>query len=461
MKGKKEVFETSFHSTNYNSLEVDFKTAVLKGQALDNGLYMLNNIPSLTSETIDSFKNMSFTDMAINIISTFIGNIIPKEHLQQIVKNALNFKIPIEKITNNDYLCYLDRGPTCSFKDFGARTLARIMEYFLEVDNKKITILTATSGDTGGAVAQAFYKMSRIKVVVLYPKNEISDLQRKQMTTLGENIIAFGINGKFDDCQKLVKTAFADKELNHINLSSANSINFGRLIPQTLYYFWGYSRIVDEKHEKVIFSVPSGNFGNLTGGLIAKKMGLPIKRFISAVNENNEFPSFLRTGVYAKVDPSINCISNAMNVGHPSNLARIIDLYKGQIDEKGVISKIPNMEELRKDIVSFSISDETTKDTIVNFYKNNKKIIEPHGAVGWAALQLYRKNHPKNKNVKSITFETANPSKFPEEIIKLIDITPEIPDSLKLIQDKPEFPNPKEINTFKDFKEFLLEKHQD
>ncbi len=192
MKGKKEVFETSFHSTNYNSLEVDFKTAVLKGQALDNGLYMLNNIPSLTSETIDSFKNMNFTDIAINIISTFIGNIIPMEHLQQIVKDALNFKIPIEKITKNDYLCYLDRGPTCSFKDFGARTLARIMEYFLKVDDKKITILTATSGDTGGAVAQAFYKMSRIKVVVLYPKNEISDLQRKQMTTLGENITAFG-----------------------------------------------------------------------------------------------------------------------------------------------------------------------------------------------------------------------------------------------------------------------------
>ncbi len=422
---------------------------------------MLNNIPRLTNETIDTFKNMDFVEIANNIIARFIGNIISQEKLQQIVNNALNFKVPIEKIANNDYVCYLDRGPTCSFKDFGARTLARLMEHFLETDNKNITILTATSGDTGGAVAQAFYKMSRIKVVVLYPKNEISDLQRKQMTTVGENITAFGIEGKFDDCQKIVKTAFSDKELKHINLSSANSINFGRLVPQTLYYFWSYSRIVSKKNEKVIFSVPSGNFGNLTGGLIAKKMGLPIKRFISAVNENNEFPTFLRTGIYTKVEPSINCISNAMNVGHPSNLARIFDLYGGQIDEKGIIDRIPNIEELRNDIVSYSISDEATKDAIINFYNQYKKIIEPHGAVGWAALQIYRNSYPKNNDVKSITFETADPSKFPEEIIKLIDIVPEMPDSLKIIQDKPEFPNPKEISDYSDFKGFLLEDFQD
>ena len=450
----------SFHSTNYNSSDVDFKTAVLQGQAIDNGLYMLNNIPRLTDETIDSFKNRDFIDIANIVIPKFIGNIISEKELQQIVNKALNFEISLENIANNDYICYLDRGPTCSFKDFGARTLARIMEHFLEADNKKITILTATSGDTGGAVAQAFYKMARIKVVVLYPKNEISDLQRKQMTTLGENVVTFGIEGKFDDCQKIVKTAFSDKELNHVNLSSANSINFGRLVPQTLYYFWSYSRIVSKKNEEVIFSVPSGNFGNLTGGLIAKKMGLPIKRFISAVNENNEFPNFLKTGVYTKVNPSINCISNAMNVGHPSNLARIFDLYGGQIDEKGVIHRIPNMEKLRNDIVSYSISDEATKDTIVNFYNEYKKIIEPHGAVGWAALQLYRNSYPKNNDIKSITFETADPSKFPEEIIKLIDAVPEMPNSLKLIQNKPEFPNPKEINNYTDFKEYLLEDFQ-
>jgi len=446
-----------FHSTNYNSKEVDFKTAILRGQALDHGLYMLNKIPKLTEETLDSFKSMDFIEIALIIISKFIGNIIPEEKLKNIVSNALNFRVPVEKIVNNDYICYLDRGPTCSFKDFGARMLARIMEYFLEIEDKELIILTATSGDTGGAVAQAFYEMPRLKVVVLYPKDEISDLQRKQMTTLGKNIIAFGINGKFDDCQSLVKTTFADKELKKLYLSSANSINFGRLLPQTLYYFWSYSRIVERKEEEVLFSVPSGNFGNLTGGLIAKKMGLPVNRFISAVNENDEFPTFLRTEIYKKIEPSRNCISNAMNVGHPSNLARIFDLYRGQIDEVGYIRKMPNMEKLRKDILSYSINDKATKDTIVNFYEKYKKIIEPHGAVGWAALQIYRDNYPEKMNVKSITFETANPSKFPDEIISLIKITPEMPNSLKMIWDNKEFPNPKEIGNYQNFKNFLLE----
>ncbi len=418
---------------------------------------MLDKIPKLTEETLESFKNLDFIEIAYIIISKFIGNIISEEKLKKIINNALNFIIPIERIVNDDYLCYLDRGPTCSFKDFGARMLARIMKHFLEEENKNITILTATSGDTGGSVAQAFYEMSKIKVVVLYPMNEISDLQRKQMTTLGKNITALGINGKFDDCQRLVKTAFADKELKHINLSSANSINFGRLMPQTLYYFWSYSRIVEKKGEKTIFSVPSGNFGNLTGGLIANKMGLPVKKFISAVNENDEFPTFLRTGIYKKVEPSKNCISNAMNVGHPSNLARVFDLYGGQIDETGYIHKIPNMQELRKDMVSYSINDKATKDTIVNFYDKYKKIIEPHGAVGWAALQIYRKSYPKHKNVKSITFETADPSKFPDEIISLIKITPKMPDSLKIISDNKEFPNLKEIGNYQDFKKFLIE----
>jgi threonine synthase len=456
-KNQKEEMEISFHSTNYNSTDVDFKTAIMRGQAPDNGLYMLNRIPMLTEDVLDSFKKMEFVDISNIIISRFIGNIVSKEILSNIIESALNFSIPVERIESNDHICYLDRGPTCSFKDFGARMLARIMEHFLHLENKNIVILTATSGDTGGAVAQAFYKMSRINVVVLYPENEISDLQRKQMTTLGKNIIAFGIKGKFDDCQRLVKTAFADKELKSINLSSANSINYGRLLPQTLYYFWSYSRLVEKKGEKVIFSVPSGNFGNLTGGLIASKMGLPVKRFISAVNENDEFPKFLNTGIYKKVEPSRNCISNAMNVGHPSNLARIFDLYGGQINETGNVLKIPNMEDLRKSIVSYSISDKLTKETIVNFYNSHKKIIEPHGAVGWAALQIYRNNYPENKNVKSITFETANPSKFPNEIVSLTKINPKMPESLRVIQERKEFPNPIEIYEYQDFKKFLME----
>jgi len=444
-----------FHSTNRKTPDVNFKEAVLRGQALDKGLYMLNEIPKLSPERIYSFKDLKLPEIGYILISKIIGEIIPENKLKEIINDALNFDVPVEKINDKDFMCYLDRGPTCSFKDFGARTLARMVEYFLELDDKKIIILTATSGDTGGAVAQAFYEMSRIKVVVLYPKKEISELQRKQMTTLGKNVIAIGIEGKFDDCQQLVKTAFADPELERLNLSSANSINFGRLLPQTLYYFWSYSRVIEKQNEQVIFSVPSGNFGNLMGGLIAYNMGLPVKKFISAVNENDEFPRFLETGTYEKVEPSKNCISNAMNVGHPSNFARLIDLYGGQIDETGLMHRDPDLTEIKKDIVSFSISDDLTKESISNFYQKYGKMIEPHGAVGWASLQLYRNFHSENKDFKSITLETADPAKFPEEIISLINIVPEMPKSLKIIQNKDEIQVDARIKEYKDFFNFL------
>jgi threonine synthase len=444
-----------FHSTNYNTEDVDFKTAILRGQALDKGLYMLNHIPRLSEDLIYGFKDSSLDEIGFNIISKIIGDVIPEEDLKKILKAALNFAVPIEKIGDKNYQCYLDQGPTASFKDFGARTLARIMEYFLDIENKSSVILTATSGDTGGAVAQAFYGMERIKVVVLFPKDEISDLQRKQMTTLGKNVTAIGINGKFDDCQRLVKTTFADPDLKHIGLSSANSINFGRLLPQTLYYFYSYSRVIENKNEQVIFSVPSGNFGNLMGGLIALNLGLPVKKFISAVNENNEFPNFLETGKYEKVEPSKKCISNAMNVGHPSNLARLIDLYGGKLSETGVMHKAPDLTKIREDIVSYSISDDLTRKTIIEFYNKFKRVIEPHGAVGWACLEIYREKHPQHNQYKVINLETADPAKFPEEIIDLIKINPKMPKSLEAIQNKKEFPNPVEINNYEDFKIFL------
>ncbi|MHA1757384.1 MAG: threonine synthase [Promethearchaeota archaeon] len=446
-----------FHSTNKNTEDVDFKTAILRGQALDKGLYMLNEIPKLEQDEIFSFKKLKLNEIAHIVISKIVGDALPLNDLKRILDDALNFEVPVEKINDIDYICYLDRGPTASFKDFGARTLARLMEYFLKQDNREVLILTATSGDTGGAVAQACYNVEGIKVVVLYPKDEISELQRKQMTTLGKNVTAIGINGKFDDCQRMVKMAFADPDLKHLGLSSANSINFGRLMPQTLYYFWSYSRVVEKKGEEVIFSVPSGNFGNLMGGLIAARMGLPFRRFIAAVNENDEFPKFLQTGKYQKVEPSKKCISNAMNVGHPSNLARLIDLYNGQIDENGIIHKNPDLDSIRKDIVSYSISDDLTKQTIINFYEKYNKIIEPHGAVGWASLEKYRKEYPEDNKYKAICFETADPAKFPEEIIKLINIKPKMPISLELINNRKEYPNPVEINNYSDFKKYLLE----
>ncbi|MFO8017698.1 MAG: threonine synthase [Promethearchaeia archaeon] len=446
-----------FYSTNHEAPDVDFKTAILTGQAPDKGLYMLTEIPKIEREELKQFGEMQLHEIGFNITSKIIGDQIPEEKLEEIVKDALNFEVPIDRITEDDYICYLDQGPTCSFKDFGARTLARVMEYFLSIEDRDVIILTATSGDTGGAVAQAFYEMSRIKVVVLYPQHEISDLQRKQMTTLGKNITAIGIEGKFDDCQRMVKNAFADPDLEKYNLSSANSINFGRLLPQTLYYFWSYSKVVSDIDEQVIFSVPSGNFGNLMGGLIAHHMGLPVKKFIAAVNENDEFPRFLETGKYEKVEPSKKCISNAMNVGHPSNFARLIDLYNGKIDEKGNMHKTPDLEQIKRDIASYSITDALTKETISKFYDNFEKILEPHGAVGWAALKKYRRDHPEHKKFTSITFETADPAKFPNEIISLTDVTPEMPQSLDKIQNKDEIPNPVEITEYSDFKTYLLD----
>jgi threonine synthase len=444
-----------FHSTNYNTPEVNLKTAIFRGQALDSGLYMLNKIPIIKKEIIYSFKDLQFKDIALKILTPIIEKSIPIDILKIIIQKALNFDVPIERIDKNNFLGYLDGGPTCSFKDFGARTLAKIMEYFLTKENKKIIILTATSGDTGGAVAQAFYEMNNIRVVILYPKDEVSELQRKQMTTLGKNIIAIGIKGKFDDCQRMVKQAFADIDLNYLNLTSANSINFGRLLPQSIYYFWCYSRIVENENEPIIFSVPSGNFGNLVGGLIAFKMGLPVLKFIAAVNENDEFPRFLATRKYEKVEPSRNCISNAMNVGHPSNLARLFDLYNGQIDENGNIIKEPDIKLMKQNIISYSINEELTKKTIIEFYKNCQKVIEPHGAVGWAALNLYRLHFPKNKSIKAVCFETANPAKFPKEIISLINVVPKIPDSLQLIQKRKEYPYSFEISNYQDLKTFL------
>ncbi len=443
------------YSTNKRSSNVSFKEAVLKGQAPDNGLYMFDKIPLISQDEIFEFKSLNFKENAFEILYPFLEEEMQEKDLKNIINKSLDFPIPINLIIENNYLCYLDKGPTCSFKDVGARMLASFMEQFLIEENKKIVIITATSGDTGGAVAQAFFNKQNVDVVILYPKKEISTLQRKQMTTLGGNITAIAINGKFDDCQRFAKNAFSDSGLSHLNLTSANSINIGRLLPQAVYYFKSYSDIIEHENEEVIFSVPSGNFGNLTGGLIAKRMGLPVKKFISAVNENDEFPKFLATGYYEKVQPSKICISNAMNVGHPSNLARLIDLYNGHIDEQGNLRKEPNMEKIREEIRSYSITDEITKKTIIDFYKEFKLLIDPHGAVGWAALLRYQNEFPMEKNIKSINFETADPAKFPNQITKLTHERPMIPNSLECIQKKKESKKSLELSNYHDFKTYL------
>ncbi|HSN50353.1 MAG TPA: threonine synthase, partial [Bacteroidales bacterium] len=372
-----------YYSTNLRSPEVSFGEALLKGLAPDGGLYLPTSLPVISMEELNSFSSMDYYEIAFTILNKIIGNEIGKDELEKLCRYSYNFEIPLEKVTDRKYIMRLDQGPTASFKDFAARMMSRLMQYFLSIENKHLTILTATSGDTGSAVASAFYGLDNIDAIILYPADEVTPIQRKQMTTLGGNIKIVAIDGKFDDCQRLVKTAFLDPELVHINLSSANSINIGRLMPQSVYYFYAYSKLTNGDGEKVVFSVPSGNFGNLMGGLIAKKMGLPVEKFIISTNENNEVPEYLRTGIYELINPSKNCISSAMNVGHPSNLARVVAFYDGVMDEAGNILKAPDLLKMRDDLFAVSVTDEETRTTIEEAYRKYNLLLEPHGAVAW------------------------------------------------------------------------------
>ncbi|MCM8805652.1 MAG: threonine synthase [Candidatus Omnitrophica bacterium] len=420
-----------FRSTNFQSGLVTFKDAILKGQAPDYGLYVPTTLPHFTHKDILNFSMMEYYEVAFEIIKHFVCDFIPEKDLLKICQQAYNFPVPVKQIDENHFILYLDKGPTASFKDFAARFLARIMSYIATREGINLTVVVATSGDTGGAVAHAFLGLDNIRVIVLFPEKEISIRQRKQMTTLGKNIKAVAVKGTFDDCQALVKRAFNDPVLKHKNLTSANSINFGRLLPQSVYYFKAY---VEIKRDDLVFSVPSGNFGNLMGGVLAREMGVPVKKFIVAVNENNEFPEFLKTGVYQPVVPSKKCSSNAMNVGHPSNLARLIDLYggwltderdqNGNVIKKGVMKRQPDIELMRKHFISFSISDDEVDRTIKYIYEKYHIIIEPHGAVSIAAAIKANINHPV------CCLETADPAKFPEKIKEVLNIEPPVPETL-------------------------------
>ena len=428
-----------YHSTNLQAPAVTFGEALLKGIAPDGGLYMPDEIPCISGEEILNFSRMQYHEIAFDIGKRFLGEQIPDDDLLQIVKGAYNFQVPLEQVYDRKYVIRLDQGPTASFKDFAARMMGRLMQYYLGEQNRKLLILTATSGDTGSAIANAFYGLDNIKVVVLFPETEVTARQRKQMTTLGKNIQILALDGKFDDCQAMVKQAFADSELDYLNLSSANSINIGRLIPQSMYYFYSFAKLrVGDPEEQVVFSVPSGNFGDLCGGLISKKMGLPVKKFIVATNENDEFPKFVSTGIYEKIVPSINCISSAMNVGHPSNIPRLVALYGGNMDETGMISRAPDMDRIRKDMYSISITDRETKAMINDAYREHKLLLEPHGSVGWAGLQHYLLNTEENQDQLCISLETAHPAKFPEQILEILSLDPELPPSLQGLEEKQE-----------------------
>jgi threonine synthase len=398
---------------------------------------------------------MSYPDLATAILKPYVDGVFSDEVLSDICQDAYNFEIPLEKVDNRRHIMRLDQGPTASFKDFAARFMGRTLGRLVRKRKREILILTATSGDTGSAVASAFLGVEGIKVVVLFPINEVSNRQRKQMTTLGDNIATVAIDGKFDDCQALVKQAFSDPDLADYDLSSANSINIGRLLPQSVYYVYAASRLADiAAGEKVIFSVPSGNFGDMMGGILAFHTGLPVAKYIIATNSNDEVPRFFETGKYEKVVPSKVCISNAMNVGHPSNLARLVDLYGGHMDEQGTLHKQPDMKRMRQDIFPVSIKDAVTRDTIGAAYKEHNLILEPHGSVGWAGLLHYLETEPDDKNVTAISLETAHPAKFPDEIRAITGIEPPLPPSLNGLEDRKERYKELELS-YESFKAFL------
>ena len=456
MQEKIRYYSTNSHlSVNGRYGEsVSFREALLTGQAPDEGLYMPEPIPRLRGRDILALKGKPYAEAAMLVADAFLGSEIDGKVLQRIIEDAYNYAVPLERVTERIYLMRLDQGPSASFKDFAARMMARLMSVFRDRD-KRLNVLVATSGDTGSAVGEAFRGVEGIDVYILYPREEVSGMQKKQLDTIGGNVRAISVEGKFDDCQNLVKQAFADSDLSRLNLTSANSINFGRILPQAVYYVYAFAQLA-APGEEIVFSVPSGNFGDALGCEYARRMGLPVGKLVMPTNENDEFPRFLKTGVYEKVDPSRACISNAMNVGNPSNLARFFDLYGGTLDRSGTVHRNPDVEEMRKRIFSVSVSDEETRATIKRVYDKYRVILEPHGAVGWRGLEVYLEVF--GSGALCVSLETAHPAKFPDEITDLLGFIPELPESMRGIEKRTGDPVflPRDYGEFKHFLETHL-----
>lgn len=424
-------------STNKKSPLATFEKAVMQGLAEDGGLFMPTEISKLPKEFFEKISTLNFQEIAFEVAKALIGNDIPQKDLKKIIEESINFDAPLKEVTQNIYTLELFHGPTLAFKDFGARFMARVISYFIKKSGKKITIIVATSGDTGSAVASGVYNIPGVRVFLLYPSGKVSKIQEQQLTTMGGNIHALEIDGTFDDCQKLVKAAFVDEELkklfaeNNDSLGSANSINIARLIPQSFYYFHAYSQLKNK--DDAIFSIPSGNLGNLTAGVIAKKMGLPIKKFIAANNSNNSFTEYLQTGKFT-ARPSVQTISNAMDVGNPSNFARILELYEN------------NLENMRQDIYSKSFTDAETAAAIKEVYTKYNYTMDPHGAVAYLGLKAFSSH--------GVFFETAHPAKFLDVVEPIIGTKIEIPDRLASCLKKEKVTTNLSKN-FPDFKNFL------
>lgn len=427
-----------YYSLHGNAAKVSFKDAVIKGIAPDKGLYFPERIEPLPSSFFEQIEDLSDHEVAFNAIHQFVSNDIPNEKLRQIIAHVLDFDFPVVEIEDNVATLELFHGPTMAFKDVGARFMANCLGYFSEGDSKEVTVLVATSGDTGGAVANGFLGVEGVQVVILYPSGKVSDIQERQLTTLGQNITALEVDGTFDDCQKMVKTAFVDTDLlERLQLTSANSINVARWLPQLFYFLLAYKQ-TKSKCKELVFSVPSGNFGNICAGMVAQKLGMPVKHFVAATNVNDTVPEFMKSREY-RPKPSKATISNAMDVGDPSNFIRIRRLYN---DDFGKLSA---------NLSSYTFSDKETKAAMVAVYENSNYIADPHGAVGYLGLKKYQE---KNPNVYGIFLETAHPVKFLDVVEETIPEKLELPPQIQKVMGKEKKSIP--IKSYEELKVFLL-----
>ncbi|TCD10805.1 threonine synthase [Pedobacter frigidisoli] len=430
------------YSTNNKYLRVSFKEAVFNSMPQDKGLYMPVEIPQLDADFIGNIEKYSLPEIAYKIASTLLKDEIPAEDLKALIEDAINFEAPAVKLDDNTFVLELFHGPSLAFKDFGARFMSRVMAYFLKDGEQLLDVLVATSGDTGGAVALGFLGVPNTRVTILYPEGKVSPIQELQLTTNAENIRAVQVKGTFDDCQALVKQAFADEELNaKFRLTSANSINISRLIPQTFYYFNTYAQLKKQGLNDVIFSVPSGNFGNIGAGLLAYKLGLPVKQFIAATNINDTVPRFLESGIY-ETKPSTQTYSNAMDVGAPSNWVRIMDLFNGDVDT------------LKKVVTSYRFNDEETLAGIKEIDSKFDYVACPHTAIAYLAIEKFREENPDDESA-AVFLSTAHACKFPDIFPKEIAAKIKIPEQVKALESKPQHADKLNVD-FEGFKNYLL-----
>ncbi|WP_026776467.1 threonine synthase [Polaribacter sp. Hel_I_88] len=426
----------NYYSLHHKSPNTTFKNAVVEGLAKDRGIYFPENITPLSQDFIKNIENYTNHEIAFEAIKQFVGDEIPTEILKEIIEKTVSFDFPLVKVDENIASLELFHGPTMAFKDVGAKFMAKCLEYFNRDNKEEVTVLVATSGDTGGAVANGFLGAKGVNVVILYPSGKVSDIQEKQLTTLGQNITALEVDGVFDDCQEMVKTAFLDEEIIK-KLTSANSINVARWLPQMFYFFFAY-KALKSKNKELVFSVPSGNFGNICAGIMAQKLGLPIKHFVAATNVNDTVPNYLVDGIYTP-KPSKATISNAMDVGNPSNFIRIRELFNN------------DLATLKSAFSSYSFTDDETRETMQKIYENSGYVADPHGAVGYLGLKKYG----LKENEFGVFLETAHPVKFLDVVEETLPVKVEIPEQIQKVMNNKKVAL--KASSYEDLKAFLME----